>query len=568
MRRRGAGSPPRAAAVTCQGNRTCSASAQTLQRPRSGRWIFAPSLVGGLLATSLLAGAAAAKTAGALTDSGQTDSPQATSAQTDAAQTAGATSGPLTPAEAAQLREQLRALRDQAKTLGQQADALERRLDVAAPPGPGEAAAPAPPASEAIKVIENNVGETGNPSLLKPETWGLAQEPGKGFVVARTNIGELDVTFTTYLRYLNQTALAPTYTNFFGKTTVLDLKSDVQFNKVNLTFKGWLFNEKFRYLLFVWTNNTTQGEGGQVVLAGWFAYDFSKLLTIGGGVDALPSTRSTTGNYPNWLRNDNRLMADEFFRGSYTNGLWAEGKFDRFQYRVMAANNLSALGISSSQLAPDLKTYSAYLRWMPTTGEFGPVAGFGDYENHQRVATDLEAHYTYSREDAQEQPGTDSIENSQIRLSDGERLFDPGVFGTPFQINKATYQMMALTGAVKYKGLSFDSEYYVRWVNKFEATGPLPYTHMYDTGISLQASDMVIQKTLQAYATYSHIWGQFGSPNEFVAGLNWYPFERKNLRITPNAMWFDHSPVGYSGVPYVVGGKGWAFYVDVALAAF
>jgi hypothetical protein len=335
-----------------------------------------------------------------------------------------------------------------------------------------------------------------------------------------------------------------------------------------VTFKGWLFDERFRYLIFVWTNNTTQGEGGQVVLAGWVSYTFSDLLTLGGGVDALPSTRSTTGNYPNWLRNDNRLMADEFFRGSYTTGLWVDGKFGRFQYRLMAANNLSALGVSAAQLAPNLNTYSAYLRWMPTTGEFGPAAGFGDYEDHKKVATDLEVHYTYSREDAQEQPGTDTVENSQIRLSDGELLFAPQAFGTQFQITKATYQMMALTAAVKYAGFALESEYYSRWVNQFETTGPLPFSSMFDTGIGLQASGMVIPKRLQLYTTYSHIWGQFGSPNEFAAGLNWYPFGQKNLRITPNALWFDHSPVGYSGVPYVVGGKGWAFYVDTALAAF
>jgi hypothetical protein len=94
----------------------------------------------------------------------------------------------------------------------------------------------------------------------------------------------------------------------------------------------------------------------------------------------------------------------------------------------------------------------------------------------------------------------------------------------------------------------------------------LPYSSMYDTGISLQASGMVLQKKLQAYATYSHIWGQFGSPNEVVGGLNWYPFSLKYFRLTPNVMWFDNSPVGYNGVPYVVGGHGFAFYMDAALA--
>jgi hypothetical protein len=232
----------------------------------------------------------------------------------------------------------------------------------------------------------------------------------------------------------------------------------------------------------------------------------------------------------------------------------------------MAGDNLSILGVSASQLAPGLNTYSGYLRWMPTTGEFGRLAGFGDYEDHQKVATLLETHFTYSREDAQEQPGTDTIENSQIRLSDGERLFDPNVFGTQFRITDATYKMAAFDAAAKYHGFALESEYYIRWVDDFVATGPLPYSSMYDTGISLQASGMVFPKILQAYATYSHIWGQFGSPNEAVFGVNWYPLHEKSFRVSPNALLFDNSPVGYNGVPYVVGGHGWAFYLDAALA--
>mgnify|MGYP007076175578 FL=1 len=430
------------------------------------------------------------------------------------------------------------------------------------------AVAPAAPAADTIKVAARDADVTNDAYLFKPKTWGV-REPGKGFVVARTDTGELDVTLVTYFRYLNQKALDPDYTFYFGKTVPLKLSEDFQLNKVNLTFKGWLFDERFRYLIFLWTNNATQGDSGSLVIAGWMGYQFKDWLFVGAGIDALPSTRSTTGNYPNWLRNDNRPMADEFFRGSYTTGIWVDGRFaEKFQYRVMLGNNLSTLGVSAAQLYPGLDTASAYLRWMPTTGEFGPAAGFGDYENHQQVATLFEAHYTYSREDAQEQPGTNTIENSQIRLSDGTRLFDPGAFGTQYRIMKATYQMAAADAAVKYRGFALEGEFYARWVNDFQTTGPLPYSKMFDTGISVQASSMLVDKKLQAYATFSQIWGEFGNPTEAAVGLNWYPFGIKNFRITPNAMWLQKSPVGYSGVPYVVGGQGWVFYVDAALAAF
>jgi hypothetical protein len=517
-----------------------------------------------------------------------------------------ATAKPDPESIATQLKE-LRAMRDslskQMNTFDSRINALESQLEASLPPSSAAAgkAKPAPvetaggvpaaPAAssvvtgsvtgaastsaeasgDAIKVSSSGTEGGSDAMLFQPKTWGkLDPGNGKGFVVARTDMGELNVTLVTYFRYLNQTALAPDYTFYFGNTIPLDLKEDFQLNKVNLTFKGWLYDERFRYLVFIWTNNAVAIDGGQMYLAGNLAFDFDPALTVGAGIDALPSTRSTTGNYPNWLRNDNRLMADEFFRGSFTTGLWAEGRFGgKFQYRVMIANNLSTIGVGAAQLAPGLNTASAFLRWMPSTGEFGPAAGFGDYENHQEVATLFEAHYTYSREDAQEQPNTNTVENSQIRLSDGSRLFDAaGVFGTPYRVKEATYQMAAVDAAVKYKGYALEAEGYARWVNDFVTTGPLPVDSMFDTGLSLQASAMLIDKRLQAHVTFSQIWGQYGNPTEAAFGISWFPFAKKNFRITPNVLWLQKSPVGYDGVPYVVGGQGWVFYVDAALAAF
>ena len=62
--------------------------------------------------------------------------------------------------------------------------------------------------------------------------------------------------------------------------------------------------------------------------------------------------------YPFWLKMDNRTIADEFFRGSYTFGIWADGEIDEgLEYRVMIANNLSALGISPINWMPILRPF-------------------------------------------------------------------------------------------------------------------------------------------------------------------------------------------------------------------
>jgi len=328
--------------------------------------------------------------------------------------------------------------------------------------------------------------------------WGR-YEPGKGFVFARTSDGEVDFSVFTYVRYLNQKNLEKTYTDAFGRTSDLDIRNDIQFQKLTLNFKGWLFDPKFRYLFYTWTSNTSQGDPAQVVVAGNLGYKANEIFSVYAGIGALPSTRSTNYTFPNWLKNDHRTISDEYFRGSYTTGIWASGEIaDGLKYRAMLGNNLSQLGVNAAQLDEGLNTVSVALWWMPTTSEYGPGEGFGDYEDHQQVATLFGIHFTNSREDAQGQPGTDSFENSQIRLSDGTRIFSNDPFGTGGNIQKATYQMLAINGGFKYSGWALEAELYRRWVDGFElSSGSIPVTELNDTGYQLQGSTMIIPKNLK-----------------------------------------------------------------------
>ncbi|HUJ46833.1 MAG TPA: hypothetical protein VLV55_06845, partial [Rhizomicrobium sp.] len=326
--------------------------------------------------------------------------------------------------------------------------------------------------------------------------WGT-YVPGKGYVLTRGRNGDLYVTLIAYARYLNQTQLDRSYTDSFGRTTKLDLRQDVQWNKVNLGFRGWLFDPNFTYRAWVWTQQPAMGEGAQVVVGGQLGYHFFDWLNVYAGIAPLPSTRSTNWTYPFWLKMDNRTIADEFFRASYSQGFWADGKItDDLQYRFMIANNLSALGVSASELDAQFNTMSAALWWMPTTGEFGPAMGFGDFEGHEELATLFGIHFTRSREDKQDQPGVDAFENSQIRLSDGTLVFSPNAFNTGGQVDRATYQMLDANAGFKYLGWSLEAEYYARWVSDFKTTGFIPVKSLFDQGYQVQASAMIIPKQL------------------------------------------------------------------------
>ncbi len=122
--------------------------------------------------------------------------------------------------------------------------------------------------------------------------------PNAGFKLVKTDMGEMNLKIYSYIRYLNQQGLNGSYTNHYGTTTDLDRRQDIQLNKVNIQFWGWLFDPNFRYVFYVWTNNTAQGLGAQVVVAGNLNYTFSKHFTLGGGVNSLPGVRSTEGSFP------------------------------------------------------------------------------------------------------------------------------------------------------------------------------------------------------------------------------------------------------------------------------
>ena len=186
-----------------------------------------------------------------------------------------------------------------------------------------------------------------------------------------------------------------------------------------MQFLGWIASRKLRrYLAYVWTANTSQGLGAQVVVGGNLQYTINPHLTVGGGIFALPTTRTLEGNFPYWLPLDSRLIADEFFRRSYTSDSGPVAPaLDRFDYHVMIGNNLSQLGVDAGQLDTGFNTVSTSLAWMPTTDEFG--RGFGDFAAPSSWPRASASTSRGATRDRQSQPNTEAIENSQIRTSDG-----------------------------------------------------------------------------------------------------------------------------------------------------
>jgi hypothetical protein len=515
-------------------------------------------------------------------------SAQSTSPGTEATAQTGApagTSASDTQQRLQRLEQSQQALQKQLQENAAEIEALKKQANVQSAQTPGSPPAQ-PPASPARNIPPGAAGpaaaeeaaalelatseETGagldnpRPAIKPPQKWGSYTD-FLGFKVANTDMGDMNVAIYTYVRYLNQKGLDPTYTDAFGNVKNVQQRQEAQILKVQIKFLGWLFDPRFRYFLYAWSSNATQGQGAQVVLAGNLSYAFNDRFVFAGGITSLPGVRTTEGNFPFWLSVDNRLMADEFFRPSYTSGFWAKGDITpTLRYQAMIGNNLSTLGVSSAQLDNHFNTISTALVWEPTTGEFG--RGFGDFEDHQQVATRLGLHYTSSTEDKQSQPNSNAFENTQIRLSDGTVIFTPDIFGPGVEVDELRYQMGTLDGGIKYKGWALEGEYYIRKLNDFQGPGTGVIPTQWDRGFQLQASTMIVPKTFQVYLGGSYIDGNYGKPWDVRAGINWHPWHNRVFRWNTQVAYLYHSPVGYTSLTYNVGSNGVVFNTDFELA--
>jgi len=73
------------------------------------------------------------------------------------------------------------------------------------------------------------------------ESWGEF-DPGDGFLVGRSDAGELSISGYALLRYLNQSPAEQTFTDHLGNERTVDGRNDFYPHRVMVFFKGWLGN--------------------------------------------------------------------------------------------------------------------------------------------------------------------------------------------------------------------------------------------------------------------------------------------------------------------------------------
>lgn len=364
--------------------------------------------------------------------------------------------------------------------------------------------------------------------------------PGKGFQMAKNKFASLNISVYAMARYVNQMPGTQEWKDHRDSIRTFNGRQDIFWHRTMIWFSGYVGTPKLTYMATVWTVFTTQ----QTLVYGNISYTFNKHVKLGVGITPNLCIRSLQGPFPFFTSTD-RTMAEDAIRGGFTNGFFANGEIvPGLNYWAVVGNNLSSLGIKAANLTRNMST-SASLMWMPTTKEFGPRGGNGDFEHHEKLATRFGASICHSREDRFNNIGTPSPDNTQVRLSDGVLFFETGALAPGVTVDNADYDILTFDAGIKYKGLAIHTEFYNRKLSDFDADGPTPMKSIRDLGYTVQALYMVVPKVLCVYTVHSKFVDEFKrNPWELGGGVNIYPYKSRSWRLNAQCVYVYKGAAG------------------------
>src|SRR3954447_6627896 len=413
-------------------------------------------------------------------------------------------------AENAAVRELLRKMGEQQKSLLDQMDRLQRRLD-----GPTNAEAHVAgqplimPTADAVTDTTSAASTAAQPLQAKTDDrykdgiviWETKDDAKVPFLLKFNN--------NTQFRYLNTTSSKDFFTDHLGVVREVHRRNDLTVNRSMFILGGYVFDKRLRYSLTVWTS----AGAASIVVAGNIGWQFNKKLTLTAGYTGVPGSRSLVGTFPFFTDMD-RSMADNFFRPGFTQGVWANGELGKgVTYLVFLSNGLNTLNVSANKIDPHL-LLSGSVWWEPLGAYAEPGKSrnmYDDYFASSKTRIRLGTAFTTSREDRFSNIEQSNPDNTSIYNSDGVLAFSTGAFAPGVTLQKAKYRMWAIDGGLKKNGLAVNGQYYFRWLNDFEADGPLPLASTFDHGFELSAGKFIIPKKLMVYGRGSKVFGQFGN---------------------------------------------------------
>jgi hypothetical protein len=374
----------------------------------------------------------------------------------------------------------------------------------------------------------------------------------------------LKFNINTQLRYLNTQDSEETFTDHLGGSRDVHVRNDITVNRAMFILGGYVFDQRARYSFTVWTS----AGAASIIVASNIGWRFNNALTVTGGYTGIPGSRSLVNTFPFFTSTD-RSMADNFFRPGFTQGAWANGEFKNgLNYLAFVGNGLNTLSISANKIDTHL-LFSGSVWWEPlgAYGEPGKSRNmYDDYFASKKVRLRIGSAFTRSREDRFSNLDQSSPENTSLYNSDGVLTFSTGAFAPGVTVDKATYRMWAVDGGVKWNGLAINGQYFVRWLDDFDADGPLPLASTMDHGAEISAGYFVKPRKVMVYGRGSWVRGEFRDSHEFSGGVKWHFLPTERLWMNAELFEVDRAPYSGAFTPYTAGMKGWVPMLQTVLA--
>jgi hypothetical protein len=374
----------------------------------------------------------------------------------------------------------------------------------------------------------------------------------------------LKFNINTQLRYLNTLDSDDTFTDHLGVTREVHARNDITVNRAMFILGGYVFDQRARYSFTVWTS----AGAASIVVASNIGWQFNRAFALTAGYTGVPGSRSLVNTFPFFTSTD-RSMADNFFRPGFTQGAWANGELGKgLNYLAFVGNGLNTLNISANKIDTHM-TLSGSVWWEPlgAYGEPGKSRNmYDDYFASKTVRIRIGSAFTRSREDRFSNLDQSSPENTSLYNSDGVLTFSTGAFAPGVTVDVATYRLWAADGGVKWNGLAINGQYFVRWLDDFEADGPLPLASTLDHGGELTAGYFVKPKQVMVYGRGSWVRGQFGDSHEYGGGVKWHFLPTERLWLTAEVFRVDRAPYSGAFTPYTAGMTGWVPMLQTVLA--
>lgn len=343
-----------------------------------------------------------------------------------------------------------------------------------------------------------------------------------------------------------------TWTDSAGVERQIRNRNAFDIERARLYFKGNAVDERLTY--FYHLDADSDGRHTVDFFDYWWSWKCSDSFRLQFGKRKVSASR-------HWLlgarrtRFVDRPMTNDFFRPDRTLGIYGLGKIgDRSTYEVMVGNGYRTANLPNN-VTDDQLTYAA-------TYYFDPFGDYGsqvvDYDCSESLLARIGHSFVYSPMDS-DSFGIPLDETDFLRLTDGTRLTQVGALAPDTTVTDVDLYFYSVDFAWKYRGWSFTSEVFFRWLNELRGDNPLPHRDLFQRGFFVEGGTFLIPKKLDANFRYSEVRGLFGDASEYAAGVNWYPVDSHKFKITFDVTLLDGSPLQNTAADILVGDDGALF---------